>query len=273
MHRNIEDVEFTIFDTETTGLEPESGDRVIEIAGIRFKGDRQISIFNTLVNPHRQVSPGAFAVNKISQDMLMDAPDFSEIAEKFMDFVSGSVLCSYNAPFDMGFIGNELGMINRDIPHDLLVVDALKMSRRLLPGLERYSLWFISDKLGIKTKQEHRAFSDVEITREVFNKLKAIARAKGIFDLGSFLRLFGVSQKTADDFNSRRIAEISEAIKLGAKLKIKYFSSVTAEVTEREVVPKGIKLDKNIAFMVAYCFLRNEERLFRVDGILHLEIV
>ena len=63
MDRNIDEIEFTIFDTETTGLEPESGDRVVEIAGIRFKADKQISNFHSLVNPHRQICEAAAKVN------------------------------------------------------------------------------------------------------------------------------------------------------------------------------------------------------------------
>ena len=62
MINNIDEIEFTIFDTETTGLEPESGDRVVEIAGIRFKGQEKLATFSALINPHRSISSGAFEV-------------------------------------------------------------------------------------------------------------------------------------------------------------------------------------------------------------------
>ena len=67
MDKNIEAVEFSVWDTETTGLNPFSGDRIVELAGLRVKGKQRLAQFDALVNPQREISPGAFAVNKISQ--------------------------------------------------------------------------------------------------------------------------------------------------------------------------------------------------------------
>ncbi len=273
MNKNIDEVEFTIFDTETTGLEPETGDRIVEIAGIRFKGKQKIAQFQTLVIPHRPISEAAQMVNRITPDMLKDAPSIEAVMPKFLEFIQGSCLCSYNAIFDLGFINNELKLIGKNLPENIIVVDILKMARRLLPGLERYALWFIADNLGIKTQQQHRAFSDVELTLGVFNKLKERLQAKGIFDVMNFTSLFGLNSQFLDNLNNQKIAKIQEAIDLGVKLKIKYLSGTSAEVTEREVVPKEIKQDKNRQYLVGYCCLRNEERTFRIDGILHLEII
>jgi len=160
MPKQIDEVEFTIFDTETTGLEPDSGDRIVEIAGLRFKGQERIAAFQALVNPGREISPAAFAVNKISAQMLRDAPKMEEVAPKFLDFILGSCLCSYNAGFDLGFLNNELKLAGRPQLEGFVVVDVLKMSRRLLPSLERYPLWFVAQSLGIKSGQAHRASSD-----------------------------------------------------------------------------------------------------------------
>ena len=184
MEKQLQDVEFVIFDTETTGLEPQSGDRVIEIAALRFKGNERLGVFHSLLNPQRQISPAAFAVNKISQEMLRDAPFISEAAPKFLAFIQGAVLCSYNAPFDMGFLENELRLIGHLPPEDLSVVDVLKMARKLLPNLERHALWFVVQSLGITIAQEHRALSDVELTFKVFTHFCDRLQAKGVFDLG-----------------------------------------------------------------------------------------
>ena len=75
MDKNIEEVEFTIFDTETTGLEPQAGDRIVEIAGIRIRGEEKVATFQSLVNPKRPISSAAFQVNRISQEMLEGAPE------------------------------------------------------------------------------------------------------------------------------------------------------------------------------------------------------
>ena len=282
-HKNIDDVELSIFDTETTGLEPESGDRIVEIAGIRFRGKERLAAFQALVNPGRPISSAAFEVNKITPDMLEGAPGIEEVMPKFLDFIQGSCLCSYNAGFDLGFLNNEISLMSfrtgtlggsgKNILKDTIVVDILKMARRIMPGLSRYALWFVAGALGIKTEQKHRAFSDVELTLEVFNRLKEKLQTKGVSDFMNFSGLFALNSEFLDDINNRKIAKIQEAMDLGVKLKIKYLSSSNATVSERDVIPKEIRQERSRGYLVGYCCLRNEERAFRIDGILHLEII
>lgn len=273
MERKIDDIEITIFDTETTGLEPASGDRIVEIAGIRLKGEQKLGVFQTLIDPGRPISAAAFAVNGISVKMLEGAPKPEDAIPQFLDFIKGSFLCSYNAAFDLEFLNSELKIMGSSPWEGIEVVDILKMARRLMPGLERYALWFVAERLGIKTKQQHRAFSDVELTLGVFNKLKQMMSAKGISDARSFSGLFGIGSRALDNINAKKITEIQQAMDLGVKLKIKYISGSSAEVSEREVIPKEISQRNNRAYLVGYCCLRKEERTFRIDGILHLEFV
>jgi DNA polymerase III epsilon subunit family exonuclease len=273
MIKRIDEVEFTIFDTETTGLSPDLGDRVVEIAAIRIKGDKVMGTFESLINPGRDISEAAFNVNHISARMLISAPRSQEIMPRFLDFIEGSCLCAYNAGFDLGFLNNELQLMGKGQLEGTIVVDALRIAKGLLPGLERYALWFVAEKLGIKQEQAHRALSDVKLTLGVFNKLREIAQIKGIVDFKDFFGLFGVNQRSLKDINSQKISEIQEAIDLGVKLKIKYFSRSGAEVTEREVAPKEIRQEKDAFYLVGHCSLRNEERTFRVDNILNLEIL
>ncbi len=273
MDRHIDEIEFTIFDTETTGLEPQLGDRIVEIAGLKFKGSQRIATFQTLINPRRPISAAAFQVNKITPQMLQDAPDIRVVMPEFLKFIQGSCLCSYNAAFDFEFLNSELRLINQNPLQDVVIVDVLKMARRLLPGLERYALWFVADKLGLGSQQQHRAFSDVELTFGVFNKLKETLQAKGIFDFMNFTSLFGINSKSLDDLNNQKIAKIQEAIGLGVRLKIRYLSTSKGQITEREVIPKEIKQEQNRIYLVGHCCLRNQERSFRIDGILHLEII
>jgi DNA polymerase-3 subunit alpha (Gram-positive type) len=273
MHKNIKEVEFTIFDTETTGLDPESGDRIIEIAGIRFKADKKLGSFQTLVNPKRPVSQGAYLVNRISQEMLATAPTIDKVLPRFMDFISGSCLCSYNAPFDMGFLRSELKLIGSGFDENTVVVDILTMARKLLPGLERHALSFVAENLGIKKEQQHRAFSDVEITLEVFKKLKFVLKEKGIMDFNTFACVFGINTELLNDSNNRKIAKIQEAIEEGRKIKIRYLSRSDANVSEREVLPKEIKQENKRHYLIGFCCLRNDERTFRIDSILDIDTV
>ncbi|MCM8789549.1 MAG: exonuclease domain-containing protein [Candidatus Omnitrophica bacterium] len=205
--------------------------------------------------------------------MIEGAPEIESVLPKFLEFAYNSCLCSYNAIFDMEFLNNELKLIGRQPLEGIDVIDILKMARRLLPGLEGYTLIKVADNLGIKTIQQHRAFSDVELTLKVFQRLLGILKAKGVSDFENSLVLFGINSKVYANIINQRIAQIQEAIDLGVRLKIKYLSSHNAEVTEREVIPREIKHDRNYTYLVSFCSLRNDERTFRIDGILHLEII
>jgi len=273
MVKHINEVEYTIFDTETTGLEPQFGDRIIEIAAIKLKNNAQRETFHSLVNPQRKVSAVAYQINHISDEMLKLAPTIEKVLPRFLEFIKGSVLCSYNAGFDLGFIKNEAKLFNLYLPDDLIVVDILTMARKLLPNIERHSLWFVSSIMDIKATQQHRALSDVELTIQVFDKLNVMLKNKGLTDFAQFINLFSLTSGLSSRIMDEKIAEIQQAIDLGVKLKIKYFSRSEAEVTERLVTPKEITQERNREYLVGYCHLRGEERTFRIDGILHIEVV
>ncbi len=273
MNNNIDDIEFVIFDTETTGLDPSSGDRIVELAALKFKGSEKISEFQALVNPGKPVSEAAFAVNKISVQMLKEAPQPETVIPKFVDFIQGSCLCSYNAGFDLEFLNNEFKILGLPALKDILIIDALKMAKRLMPGLERYALWFVADKLGIKIQQQHRAFADVELTWAVFCKLKDMLKAKGITDFHKFIGLFSIDPVLLENINNQKIAQIQEAMNLKGQLKIEYISASNAQVTERQVVPREIKQENGRSYLIGYCCLKRQERSFRVDNILHIELV
>ena len=273
MAKNISEIEFTVFDLETTGLEPGSGDRVIEIAAVRLKAGQILREFQSLVNPGRKsISPAAFAVNQISHQMLREAPQISEVMPLFLDFISDSCLASYNAQFDFDFLSSELRLVKKQLPGGLQIVDILTMARRMLHGLERYALGFVANYLRINSLQEHRALSDAHLAAEVFNRISSNLVKKGIVDFEQFVSLFGLSSQMLENINSAKIARIQEALDLGISLKIRYLSRYNTEFTEREVIPRAIKHDKHQTYLVGYCNLRNQERTFSVKNILHLEM-
>jgi len=273
MLKHIEEVEFTIFDTETTGLNPGSGDRIVELAGLRVKGEERIARFDALVNPAREISPEAFAVNKITPEMLKDAPGIEIVMPRFLDFAQGSYLCSYNIEFDLSFLDNELNIIGMPALTGQSYFDILTMAKRLMPNQQRYALWFIADKLGIKAKQQHRAFSDVEMAWEVFNKLKNICREKGITGFADFSSLFAFNPAFLGSAAHLKISQIEKAIQLKARLKIKYLSTKDASISLREVIPREIRQDAKNKYLIGFCCLKKEERTFKIDNISELEIV
>jgi DNA polymerase III subunit epsilon len=273
MNKDIDDVEFTIFDTETTGLDPRYGDRIVEIAAIRVKGSRILGQFESLVNPQRPVSAPAYAVNRISDDMLADAPTIDAVLPGFLDFIKDSCLCSYNLPFDLGFLKNEIMISKTGSLDDIPLIDVLAMARRLLPSLERHALGFVAGSLGISQRQEHRALSDVDMTWQVFQKLKMTLRGRGITDFSHCLALFGLDQRALRDLTTQKLARIQEAIDTAARLTIRYMSCTDGAVSRRQVLPKEIRHDKKYSYMVGFCYLKNEDRMFRVDSILEMEVM
>jgi DNA polymerase III epsilon subunit family exonuclease len=273
MPKNIDEIEFTIFDTETTGLNPASGDRIVELAGLRVKGKERIAKFDILINPGREISPEAFAVNKITPAMLNGAPGIEAVMPGFLDFIQGSYLCSYNIEFDLKFLNNELKIIGLPALTGRECFDILTIAKRLIPKQPRYALWFIADKLGIRSQQQHRAFSDVEMAWEVFNKLKDICGEKGITDFTDFSRTFAFNPVILENANTLKLSQIEKAINLRARLKIKYLSVKDAGISLREVIPREIRQDVKSQYLIGYCCLKKEERTFKIDNILELEIV
>jgi DNA polymerase III epsilon subunit family exonuclease len=168
---------FSVLDVETTGLSPRNGDRICEIGVVRVRDGRPVANFQTLVDPGIPIPPGASRINGITDEMVADAPLFSEVAEEFRRFVGDGVLAIYNAPFDMNFIRNELAAA-RCQPLQNRIVDVLPLARSLL-YLEGYSLLQVAHYLEIADSQEHRALGDCLITAEVLLRLAPMAEERG----------------------------------------------------------------------------------------------
>lgn len=271
MHRKIEEVEFVVFDTETTGLDPAGGDRIVEIAALRLKGDADLGSFQSLVNPQRPVSPAAFAVNGISPEMLAPAPLMAEVLPGFLRFIEGACLCSYNMPFDMGFLNQELRLAGCPPLGDQPAIDILPMARRLLPGLPRYALWCVAQALQCEDRQEHRAFADVALTVRVFRHLVRMLRERQITSFGTLARLFSLDFGQLDDLESQVVARLQEAIDLGAQVRIQYLSTQDGAITRREIRPQRIVRQGKSAYVSGFCSLRQGERTFKISHILEVE--
>ena len=175
--------EFVIVDVETTGLSPRTGDRIVEIAAIRVKDLKPADRFYALVNPQRDISYGAFLVNRITREMLRDAPPACQVLPDFIQFVGRAVLVGHNVKFDLGFLTLELELSGCSWPADVVAWDTMMIARRLLPGLGSYSLWSVAHSLGMDVEQQHRAMADVELTFFVFRKLLKIAGRREIGDI------------------------------------------------------------------------------------------
>ena len=161
-----------ILDTETTGLNARTGDRVIEIGCVELVNRRLTgSNLHFYINPERDSDPGALAVHGLTTEFLRDKPKFAEIANELRDFVQGADLIIHNAPFDIGFLDAEFALLG--LPpfrsHCGEVIDTLVRAKAMFPG-KRNSLDALCDRFGISNAHRtlHGALLDSELLAEVY---------------------------------------------------------------------------------------------------------
>jgi DNA polymerase-3 subunit epsilon len=162
-----------VLDTETTGLEPSDGHRIIEIGCVELFNRRITGkTFHQYVQPDREIDPGAIEVHGITNESLADKPRFADIAEEFLAFITGAELIIHNAPFDVGFINHEFRMLPGRpgaVEDFCTVIDTLTMARRLHPG-QRNSLDALCRRYEIDNshRELHGALLDAEILADVY---------------------------------------------------------------------------------------------------------
>lgn len=168
-----------ILDTETTGLDPKTGDRIVEIGCLelvnRFPSGRE---WHYYFNPDRDMPQEAFKVHGISAEFLKDKPRFHELAEDFVDFIGDAVLVIHNAAFDINFLNFELGQLKlAQISMDR-VVDTLAMARRKHPGAQA-SLDALCKRYGIDTsvRNKHGALIDCKLLADVYIEMLGARQA------------------------------------------------------------------------------------------------
>ncbi|MEJ7808497.1 MAG: DNA polymerase III subunit epsilon [Telluria sp.] len=161
-----------VLDTETTGLNPRTGDRVIEIGCVELK-NRMLTgnNFHRYINPERDSEEGALAVHGITTEFLRDKPKFAEIAAEFRDYIQGAEVIIHNAPFDLGFLNNEFKLLGLPTftEHCASVVDTLVNAKEMRPG-KRNSLDALCDFYGVSNahRKLHGALLDAELLADVY---------------------------------------------------------------------------------------------------------
>jgi DNA polymerase III subunit epsilon len=183
-------------DTETTGLYPDQGHRIIEIAAVEIFNRRPTQRhFHVYINPEREIDAGAQEVHGISLEFLQDKPLFAQVADEFVEFVRGAELIIHNAPFDMGFLNMELARLGLDKLETAVsgIIDTLKMAKESRPG-QRNNLDALCRHFGIDNSKRtlHGALLDAELLGEVY-----IAMTRGQESL--LMELSGSAEQVAHD--------------------------------------------------------------------------
>lgn len=161
-----------VLDTETTGLNPRTGDRVIEVGCVELK-NRMLTgnNFHRYINPERDSEEGALAVHGLTTEFLRDKPKFAEIAAELRDYIQGAEVIIHNAPFDLGFLNNEFKLLGLPpfTEHCSGVIDTLVNAKEMHPG-KRNSLDALCDRYGVSNSHRklHGALLDAELLADVY---------------------------------------------------------------------------------------------------------
>jgi DNA polymerase III subunit epsilon len=174
---------YTVFDTETTGLDPSGGDEIIQLGAVRMVNGRVLrsEVLDHLISPKRAISPDSYAIHGISDDMLRGKPPIEDVLPSFYRFAKGTVLVGHNAAFDMRFLALNEGASG--IRFDQPVLDTLLLSAVVFPDHIEHSLDAVAGRLGVSILGRHTALGDALVTAEVFLKIVPILAEMGITTL------------------------------------------------------------------------------------------
>ncbi|REK67282.1 MAG: PolC-type DNA polymerase III [Cohnella sp.] len=174
----LEDATYVVFDIETTGLSI-TANKIIEIAGVKMRGGKELERFSTFVNPHEPIPYNIQQLTNITDDMVRDAPDLEPVLNDFVRFVGDAVLVAHNANFDIGFIQANLRRIGLP-PLTNPVLDTLELARYLHPTLKNHRLNTLAALYKVSLENHHRAIDDTVALGGILNGLLKDAAAKGV---------------------------------------------------------------------------------------------
>ena len=178
-----------VLDTETTGLDPAGGDRVISIGAVRVVNGRvlQQETFEQLVEPGRSVPSASTSIHGITADMLAGAPSIEEVLPAFARFAEDTVLVGHNVSFDLQFLAPAEAATGVELARPAL--DTLLLHAALHPDHQEHSLDAIAGRLGVSVVGRHTALGDALVTAEVFVALAVLLRRRGVRTLGEAVEL------------------------------------------------------------------------------------
>ncbi|MBD3666369.1 MAG: DNA polymerase III subunit epsilon, partial [Kangiella sp.] len=162
-----------VLDTETTGISPDEGHRLVEIGCVELENHMPTGrTFHVYINPERDMPEGAFKVHGLSEEFLSDKPKFAEVADDFVAFIADAPLVIHNAAFDMGFLNAELKRSGRQVLPPSQAVDTLAIARKKFPGAQN-SLDALCRRFNVdnSNRVKHGALLDSELLAEVYLEL------------------------------------------------------------------------------------------------------
>lgn len=181
LQADLSDLDYVVFDTETTGMRLSDGDKIISISGVRIRRGRiqNAETFHSLVNPGRSIPAESIQFHHIEDHMVADAPDISQVYPQFVEFVGDSILVAHNAAFDkkcLEIAAAETGLPLVDNP----ILDTLFLSYGIHEGTEGHSLDAMAERMGVTIEGRHTSMGDARATAQIFLGLISLLPARGV---------------------------------------------------------------------------------------------
>lgn len=186
--RRLCDIDYVVFDTETTGAKLLTS-RMTEIGAYRVRNGKIVAEYETLINPEIEIPPFISALTGITNQMVARAPRFCDIASDLLDFIGDSVLVAHNAQFDMRFLNFEIGRVFSGYKLHNPNLCTVRLSRKLLPDLENHRLHTVARHYSITIQNRHRAGGDALATAHIFINLLSQLETLGVKDLAMAKRI------------------------------------------------------------------------------------
>jgi DNA polymerase-3 subunit epsilon len=281
LEKHLDQVPIVVLDTETTGLYPRMGHRIVEIGAVRFepkaKAPWQVcGEISQLIQPGRRMDPGASRVNGIYDQDLVGEPPFSSVANELLKLLDGALIVAHNATFDAGFLGMELYIRYLTEPEEFQPalpnpwLCTMRLARRHF-FFGSNSLANVARRLGVRTGRTHRALNDAYTTAGVLRHLAPDLATMGLERVGDLLYAQGGAIYTPSPPQVNLPPLIQEALSNRQPLLIRYLG-ISGE-SERIIEPLYPTTHGDNDYLIAHCRTRNDQRTFRLDRILSADLV
>lgn len=271
MSPELEVPDVVALDVETTGLFPDDGDRICELALLKIRQGRVEDRLATLINPRMPISDSACLINGISDAMVKNAPVFEKVAPAVRDFMRGNSLLIHNAGFDLSFLRAQMADCGVEFPETGLF-DTLWIARKFF-AYSSNSLNDLATEFRILPSRSHRAESDAWTAYLIFRRFLEDLGARDIRPDALRKSTEGVGvELTAEDVLPRSLIRSLERARTNhvpERIRVRYVNGM-GEVSVREIEPIEVEKRRRAWYLIAFCHETNERRTFRLDRILEI---